>query len=87
MRFALSAKAKSPRDVTEAGIETEVIFLFRNAEAPMDFIPGGMNKSLLMTVPDGSFRVVIMESCATFSISLPPGFLKVTEAGKVLLLV
>ena len=51
----LPAKANSPREVTKAGIETEVMFLSRNAEAPMDVIAGGMNKSLLTVVPDGSF--------------------------------
>ena len=79
--------APSPMAVTSEGMAAEVMFLSRNAEAPMDVITGGMNKSLLTVVPDGSFRVVIMESYTTFSISSPLGFLKVTEGGKALLLV
>ena len=79
--------APSPMAVTSEGMAAEMMFLSRNAEVPMDVIPGGMNKSLLTVVPDGSFRVVIMESYTTFSISSPLGFLKVTEGGKALLLV
>ena len=79
--------APSPMAVTSEGMAVEVMFLSRNAEAPMDVIAGGMNKSLLTVVPEGSFRVVIMESYTTFSISSPLGLLKVTEGGKALLLV
>ena len=47
--------ALSPMAVTSEGMAAEVMLLSRNAEAPMDVIAGGMNKSLLTMVPEGSF--------------------------------
>ena len=109
VRVLLPAKAKSPREATEVGIETEVRLLLRNAEAPMEVTEDGIvtdvkllplnalsamevseegiYNSLLITAPDESFRVVIMEPFVSFSISLPPWVLKAADAGNALLLV
>ena len=43
VRVLLPAKAKSPREATEVGIETEVRLLLRNAETPMDLIEEGIS--------------------------------------------
>ena len=105
----MPAKAKSPRDVTLVGMETEVRLLLRNAEAPMEVTEEGIvtdvnplplnalsamevneegiYKSLLITAPDESFRVVITEPFVNFSISLPLWVLKAADAGNALLLV
>ena len=109
VRPLFPAKAKSPRDVTLVGMETEVRLLLRNAEAPMEVTEDGIvsdvkllplntlsameineegiYKSLPITVPDESFRVVITEPFVSFSISLPPWVLKAADAGNALLLV
>ena len=94
VRPLFPAKAKSPREVTPVGMETEVRLLLRNAEAPMavteegivtdvkplplnalsamEVTEEGIYKSLPITVPDESFRVVITEPFVSFSISPPP---------------
>ena len=109
VRLVFPAKAKSPRDVTLVGMETEVRLLLRNAEAPMEVTEEGIvtdvnplplnalsamevneegiYKSLLITAPDESFRVVITEPFVSFSISLPLWVLKAADAGNALLLV
>ena len=48
VRSALPAKAKSPREVTPVGMETDVRLLSRNAEAPMEVSKelGGMLREL-----------------------------------------
>ena len=38
----MPAKAKSPRETTEVGIETEVRLLLRNAETPMEVTEEGI---------------------------------------------
>ena len=109
VRSVFPAKAKSPKEVTDAGMETDVRLLLRNAEAPMevteegivsDVKPLSLNalsamevteegiyKSLLITVPDEFFRIVITEPFVSFSISLPPWVLEAADGGNALLLV
>ena len=72
VRPMLSAKAKSPRDVTPVGMKTDVRLLLRNAEAPMEVKEEEIYKSLPITTPDEFFRVVITEPFVSFSISPPP---------------
>ena len=42
VRLLFSAKAKSPREVTPVGMETDVRLLLRNAEAPMEVTEDGI---------------------------------------------
>ena len=74
-------------EVTEEGIVTDVNPLPLNALSAMEVTEDGIYKSLLITVPDESFRVVITEPFVSFSISLPLWVLKAADAGKALLLV
>ena len=42
VRPLFPAKAKSPKEVTDAGMETDVRLLLRNAEAPMEMTEEGI---------------------------------------------
>ena len=74
-------------EVTEKGIVTDVKFLPLNVLSAMEVTEDGIYKSLLITAPDESFRVVITEPFGSFSISSPSWVLKVADAGNALALV
>ena len=59
-------------EVTEKGIVTDVKFLPLNALSAMEVTEDGIYKSLLITAPDESFRVVIKVADAGNALALVP---------------
>ena len=79
VRVLLPAKAKSPREATEVGIETEVRLLLRNAETPMEVTEEGIVSDVKPLPLNASSAMEVNEEgiYKSLPITTPDEFLRV----------